>query len=90
MKKDNTCDMDLARASHASVAERVREAAEESLEVAKKTRARVRRQRMTSNPGYMQAVRPLPPGDTPLPPPLEMPDEWREDEDTTKIIVEKP
>lgn len=72
-----------------SVAARAKAAAEESLAAARKTRAKIRRERMTSQSQQLAAVTQV----VQVPyeePPIEMPMEWRDDEDTKKIFVEKP
>lgn len=70
-----------------SAVERIQKAAEESLVAARSARARVRRQRMVSRsqtnlptyrPQEAEAEK------------LEMPAEWRDDEDTRQFKVEKP
>lgn len=74
-----------------TAAEKAASAAKESLEAAKKERVRVRRQRIVST-SSMQAVT------TSLAPPepaatqeaaeaLEVPEDWRDDEDTKKITL---
>lgn len=61
-------------------AARVRRAAMESMEIAKKTRANVRRERIKAR--SMTSV--IPPAE-----PLDMPEEWCEDEDTSKFAVDE-
>lgn len=62
-----------------SAAEKLIAAAEGSAEVAKETRAKIRRQRMTSQSQQLAAVKP---GEA-----LAMPDEWRDDEPTGRVIL---
>jgi hypothetical protein len=62
-----------------AAAERLKNAAADSAEVARETRARLRRQRMASQ----QSFPPAKPEDERL----EMPDDWRDDEPTGKITL---
>ncbi len=65
-----------------SAAEKVKVAAEESLEVAKKERVRVRRQRIVSTSSMQAVTETLTEN-----PELSIPDDWRDDEDTVKITL---
>lgn len=64
--------------------ERVQRAAAESLGVARSARARVRRQRMVSRSQVS-----LPAVKAETKPELEMPADWRDDEDTRRIVTGK-
>jgi hypothetical protein len=64
------------------VAARLKLAAEESERTAREARARVRRQRMTSEQSF-KAVTAAPASKEPL----EMPDSWRDDEPTAKTVL---
>lgn len=63
-----------------AAAEKAINAARESVELAKRARAGVRRDRINSR---NLAVATIPP-----PAPIDMPDDWREDEDTQKISTD--
>lgn len=63
-----------------NIAAKVKRAAEESIEAAKRARANARRDRITSRSTLTPTV--------PPPAPLVMPEEWRGDEDTSKFIIE--
>ena len=82
MSKSNIMQLTTTVRRMGAAVEAMKEAAEESLEEAKKARVRIRRQRIISTSSF-HALDAEPESEEEL----TVPDSWREDEDTQKITL---